>query len=962
MLNNQVTKAVRLAIAFGAASTAAFSASSIAAEEGADSVERIQVTGSRIRRTDMETASPVTVITAEQMKVQGIQDVGQFLQSSAIMSGSPAMTTTNNGGNGSTSVELRGLGSSRTLVLVNGRRPVTSDFQSIPSSMIQRIEILKDGASATYGADAVAGVVNIITRKDFEGVELTLQTKGSFDVGENEEKGFSLVLGKAFDKGHLVVGVDYVDQSAVYQGDTSIDFMNNPWQVFGEAEEESFWKNGLIGTGDNANVISVGSGSIPCGNFYLQHGTSQTNGTCDGGIATASDMRDYVSGGANNDTYNYAPVNYLQTPYKKLNIFIEGSFEINDSLRTYSETRINKRTSRQELAAVPYDTQYDPAYAGTYGKTNADGTPVLDEDTGQQVMVEFNGISKDNYYNPFGEDVLRSRRRMLEGGRSFEQDIVGFQQVIGFEGEINDNWYYDVNYNYGYQQDTSTDFGQLFGPNLAQAVGPSFENDAGQIVCGTSSAPISNCVPMNLFGGPGSVTQEMLDYVTAPLVDSSNYTIQTLTAFVGGDMFELPAGVVSGGFGFEHRKEKLESQVDSGKFMSAVTGNKSKGTNGDFDVSSLFAEFRVPLIEDAPFIERLEAKLGVRYDDFSAFGDSTTYQLGLEWKVVDSLLLRSTYGTVFRAPDIYDLYSASNDSFSPATDPCSSSNWAALSSAQQGYCQADGVSAGGTNNFDSQQLAKVGGNEDLQPEEGDTFTIGLAYSPEFIDGLGLTVDYWAIEIDDVIDSISAGDSLKGCYLGGVESLCNNVTRVNGKLSTISEQSTNLSKMTAKGIDVEANYGVVGLGGDWKFNLTWTHFLERENQVYNGETFNFEMKDLNGLFENDTSYATDKVNFNASYSLDNLTLSYAANYTSGLEYTDLLYWGTTEGHTYEVDSFMYHDLTASYNFEMGTALSAGITNVTDEQPPYIENASNGNTDESNYRLFGRSWFVRFTQTF
>ncbi|MCL1113506.1 TonB-dependent receptor [Shewanella basaltis] len=946
MHKNVLAKSVRLALISGAAATAFAAPAVFAADEDGAKVERIEVTGSRIKRTDLETASPVTVISAEQMKLQGIQDVGQFLQNSSVMSGSPAMTTTNNGGNGGTFVELRGLGSVRTLVLVNGRRPVSSDFQNIPSSMIERIEVLKDGASATYGADAVAGVVNIITRKDFEGLEVNAQVKNSFDVSENKQTSFSLVAGKAFDVGHLVFGVDYVKQEEVYQGDTSIDFMNYPWQVWGDEAEESFWKNGLIGTGDNANVIEVGSGSTPCGNFYLASGgPSQTNGTCDGGIATIDDMRDYVGGGPNNDTYNYAPVNYLQTPYEKLNFFIEGQFELTDTVRAYTETRINKRESRQELAAVPYDTLYDPAYSGV----TPDGT-------------EFNGVSADNYYNPFGEDVVRSRRRMLEGGRSFEQDVTRFQQVIGFEGDIGDSYYFDVNYNYGHSQIISTDFGQLYGPNLAKAMGPSFMDANGNVVCGTEDAPISDCVSMNVFGGPGSVTQEMLDYVTAPLVDSEVYTLQTITAFIGGDLVELPAGAITGGVGYEYREEEYTARSDSGKFMGEVTGNKSKGTQGSFNVNSLFAEFRIPVLRDLPLVESLELPVGVRYDDFSAFGGSTTYQLGAEWKVVDGLMVRTTYGTVFRAPTISDLYAPGSDSFPSATDPCSSANWGSLTSAQQGFCMADGVANGGSNNLDSQQLAQVGGNEELQPEEGDTFTVGIAYSPNFIDGFGITVDYWSIEIDNVIDSIGSNDSLKGCYLGGIETLCNNIERTNGEISYLSEKSENLSRMTAKGIDVDANYAFSALAGDFSLNLSWTHFLERENQVYNSDTFTFEMQDLNGLFENDTSYATDKINFTANYTWEDLTIAYAANYISSLDYDELLYWGTTEGHTYTVDSYLYHDISATYSFDTGTTISVGVENFTDEQPPYIEPAFNGNTDESTYRLFGASWYARFTQKF
>ncbi|MBY5921156.1 TonB-dependent receptor domain-containing protein [Ferrimonas balearica] len=952
--SNVISKAVRFALIAGA-TAAAWNMPIAQAAEG-DEVERIAVTGSRITRTDLETAAPITTITAEDINVQGIQDVGQFLQQSVVMSGSPAMTTTNNGGNGGTFIELRGLGSSRTLVLVNGRRPVSSDFQSIPASMIERIDILKDGASAVYGADAVAGVVNIITRKDFEGVEINAQYKGAFDVGEYQETSFSIVAGKAFESGNFLVGVDYVDMSAVYQGDVDkVDFFQYPWQVWGKEAELSFWQNGLIGQGNNANVIEVGSGSTPCGNYYLSDGSQWTNDTCNGGIATLGDMRPFVGGGANNDTYNYAPVNYIQTPYQKLNVFLEGGFDLNDTTSIYSETRINKRESRQELAAVPYDTRNDPGYSGQL----PDGTP-------------FNGISKDNYYNPFGEDVVRSRRRMLEGGRSFEQDILRFQQVLGIKGEVFETWTYDLSYNYGYSQSTDNDFGQLFGPNLAKAMGPSFMDDDGNIVCGTPEAPIADCVSLNLFGGAGSVTQEMLDYVTAPLVDSSNYTLQQFTAFMTGDLVDLPAGTVSAAFGLEHRTEALESQVDSSKFMGEVTGNKSKGTNGEYEVTSYFAEMRVPVLSDLPFAERVEIPVGLRFDDYSTFGGAFTYQTGFEWNAGYGLLLRSTYGTVFRAPTIRNLYGPGVDSFPSATDPCRASNWAELNAEQQGFCMADGVPSGGTNNNDSQQLAAAGGNPDLQPEQGDTLTIGVAYSPEFVEGLDFTVDYWSVEIDDVLDSVSAKSSLNGCYKGGVAELCENVLRdAAGEIVRVDARTVNLSRMTAKGIDLDANYRFEALQGEFAFNLQWTHFLERENQTYDESTFTFEMEDVTGRFNEDTSYAEDKINFIARYSWEDLNVQYAANYISGLTYEDLLYWGTTPydeknpaagNHQYEVDAVVYHDITANYQFATQTKLSVGITNLTDELPPYIEPAFNGNTDESTYRLFGRSYFVRISQTF
>ncbi|EGT3625570.1 TonB-dependent receptor [Morganella morganii] len=961
--NNFLAKSVRFALIGGVAATALNAPLVLAADDGADKVERIEVTGSRLKRTDLETATPITTVTAEQISSLGIQDIGEFLQSTSVMSGSPIATTTNNGGNGDSYVELRGLGSSRTLVLVNGRRPVSSDMQGIPASMIERVEILKDGASATYGADAVAGVVNIITKRDFDGLEFNAQTKQNFDVDAGEQTSFSFLAGKKFDSGHFVVNIDYVKQKEVYQGDvTDVDFFQHPWNVF---DPESFAQNGLIPPGqEGENAFDAGSGSIPCGNFYLftkpgsfTNGTCRDNGDLGTGTAVLNDMRPYTGG----DTYNFNPVNYLQTPYEKLNFYVDGSFELNDSVTIYSETRINKRSSRQELAAVPYDTQFDPGYT------------VLDPITGKA----YQGISKDNYYNPFGEDVKRSRRRMLEGGRSFEQDVLRAQQVIGAEIALNDTWSLDVNYNYGIDQTQSTDFGQLYGPNLAKALGPSFKDAQGKIVCGTAANPIADCVSLDVFGGPGTITQDMLDYITSPLVDSDKYTLETFTAFLGGDLFSLPAGSVSGGLGYEHRAEKLTSQVDSGKFMGQVSGNKGAGTSGSFYVNSLFAEFRVPLLEGLPGVERLEMPVGVRYDNFNTFGGATTYQAGLEWTIFDGLLARSSYGTVFRAPTISNLYSPGGDSFPQGTDPCRSSNWSNLTTDAQARCTADGVPSGGLNNDDQQQLAKIGGNPDLKPEEGDTLTVGLAYSPDFVEGLGITLDYWAVDIDNVITTIDPIDSLDACYIGGLDTLCQNVKRSSdGTIDYIEARNTNLARMTAKGIDFEANYVFDTSIGDFNLNFVWTHFLERgENSFETTELadgsveYTYGFGDVAGTFVNDTSYAEDKWNFTAVYKLDDLTVTYRTNYISGMTYQDLTYFTKSDilgevGYlpTYEIPSVMYHDLTASYAFKSNTTVTLGVTNLFDEKPPYIETAFNGNTDESSYRLFGRSWFLNLNQKF
>lgn len=965
---SKTAAAVRLIIAFGAASAAmsnvAFAQEAAKETDEAKKVERIEVTGSRLKRTDMETATPITTVTGDDLKNMGIQDVGQFMQASPIMSGSPAMTTTNNGGNGGTFIELRGLGSSRTLVLVNGRRAISSDFQGIPSSMIERIEVLKDGASATYGADAVAGVVNIITKKNFEGVEVTAMQKAYFDVDTSGQNSFSIVAGKDFGEGNIVFGVDWVKEKAIYQGDVDVDFFQTAYNVGNAAQAKSFVENGPIYTGAGRNVDPGGSSTTPCGRFYVVgKAGSWTNKKCDGGVAAIDDMRAFVASGATNDLYNYNPVNLIQTPYNKLNMFVEGKFQLNDTTSLYTETRLNKRTSLQELAPTPYDTGVDPGFKVTRTVGGA--------------SVTSNGVSGQNYYNPFGADVYRSRRRMVEAPRTFEQDITRFQQVVGVTGDIKaiDGWTYDVSANFGADHETDTDFGQLFGPNLANALGPSFKAADGKVYCGTPGAIIDGCVSMNVFGGPGSITKEMLDYVSAPLLDTSVYNQLQVTAFAGGDVFELPGGMATGGFGVEYLKENVKNQTDSGKFLGQVSGNKGKVTqSAEKAIKSVFSEWLFPLVSDQEFAKRVELKAGVRHDQIDYAGSANTYQLGATWEVIDGLLLRSNYGTVFRSPTLTDLFGPSNDGFPSAIDPCNADAWSGdpdndvppLSTEVKNRCLAAGVPNGGSQNFDTQQLGKFFGNSKLKPETGDTFTAGFAYSPEFIDGLGLTVDFWRINIEDVIDSVGVGDSLDGCYNGGIASLCKNIVRdAAGEISYVNSQVENFSKKVAEGIDTEVTYSVDSGFGRFNFNTVWTHFTSRQDYKYNGEDKSFALRELKGEFVDDTSYAKDKISFTTSWDLDDLNVTYRLGYIGKMKYNAKNF--TFADDTFpdmwaEVDSMVYHDISAQYNFPTGTVVSVGVENVTDEEPPYIENAFNASTDESNYRLFGRGYFVKLSQKF
>jgi len=463
------------------------------ADESGDLLEEVIVTGSRIARADVDSASPVTVIDRASMEITGLTDVGDLLQTIPSMSGSPIGTTTNNGGDGSVLIDLRGMGTARTLTLVNGRRVVDGgDYQAIPSTMIERIEILKDGASAIYGADAVAGVVNIITRSDFTGVEVAVQAADWFDA-EGAQQSYSFLAGKEFSEGHFVFGAEYVKQDAAFQSDVPWDYMQNSYYIYPEGCENQVAKP-YDGT-PQGGCYPLGSSRIPesrlstysQGRFLI--GTPATE-PYQVGLMEPHDGR----------TYNYAPVNYLQTPFERTNVFGEGHFNITDNVRFYAEFRGNFRESAQQLAPLPFSGT-DPMYDGFY----------LDPVT--NLTVPFHGVSPDNYYLQKAFDAYNlangtsliyepvdPARRMIETNRRFEQKITQYQWTAGLEGSFRDmNW--DVYINEGYRDNESRDFGQFSGSRLFNAMGPSADLDGnGQPECyataGDPNTLIVGCVPI----------------------------------------------------------------------------------------------------------------------------------------------------------------------------------------------------------------------------------------------------------------------------------------------------------------------------------------------------------------------------------------------------------------------------------------------------------------------------------
>jgi outer membrane receptor protein involved in Fe transport len=928
---------VAIATALGVVSASgAFMDVAYAADD--EMLEEVVVTGSRIKRANIDSASPVTVFDQDEIKARGFTDVGYMLQRMPSMAGSPIGTTTNNGGNGAVVVNLRGLGSNRTLTLVNGKRVVDGgDYQTIPATMIERVEILKDGASAVYGADAVAGVVNIITKKNYEGFEIEAQTADFFDMDSGNQNTWNFIAGKTFDGGSFMFGAEYVDQEHAYQSDAPWDYFQDSWFIY-PAGCEAQLTAPYDGTTSGGCYI-VGSSRIPESRLqFVDQGRFMNEGS---GLV-AHDGR----------TYNYAPVNFIQTPYERTNIFAEINYDLSDEIHLLAEIRYNKRESEQELAPQPYNSPTDPSYDGVWNGT------------------AYSGISEDNYYlvqavdaynltsagiaSPLiYEPVRDARRRMVETTRSFDQSIDQLQVNFTLSGELNDiAW--EAYFIRGWRDRTDGDFGQFSGPLLFNAMGPSADLDGdGTPECygdvSDASTVIAGCVPFDFFSGPYSVTQDMLDYVGIDLVDNVESEMTQAGFSVSGEALELPvldwiglSGSVGWALGYEYREEEYTYAPDSAKQQDAVTGNTGAGTVGGYSVDSWYAEALVPVFDNGT--QSLDITAGYRYDDFDTIGDDSTYQLGVEFQVLEQLKLRATTGEVFRAPGIGESFAGQVDSFPTYLDPCDPSN----------NVTAPGC-AGASVQLDTQVLARVGGNPFLEPETGDTLTVGAVWTPDFsFADVSVTIDYWETEIEDVISTVGVQFILDECYINQVASSCQLITRRSDySVAQILDAPLNVAEFRAEGVDSEIRVDFETDWGQIDASFLWAHMLDQERTAFAGSP----SEDLSGRY-NGEAYAEDKINYSFSLSQDNWRVSYLGEWISDLK-ADVSFLPYIQ----DVDDQLYHDITASYQIEsLGLTIAGGVRNVTDEEPPYIDFGFNASTDPSTYRLFGRGYYLRLNWKF
>lgn len=699
-----------------------------AAEPEVQQLDAVRVTGSRLSRTEVETSNPVVVMEREQIEASGAVTLGEVVSTLSQISGGITSPASNGGvtANGGTTINLRGMGEGRTLVLLDGRRLNNADANSVPTAMIERVEVLMSGAGAIYGADAIAGVVNFITRQDFDGLEFK-SSYGITERGDGQQVGASLIWGSVGGNSSTTFGLEYTTNRGIESKNRSNSA--NPEVYFaGDLSPNailSFPRTGAYEIPGSALASQLG-----CDVVTLREGATGQ---------VAGDYRCFNGnrGLGETDRINVHVDNYIWMPTERYSVFGGGNRLFDNGLEVYASGFFTSLKGGSRLAGLPMSSflvqdVFDPAVYGD---------PV---------------ISSESIYNPFGVDVAIYDRR-LSGYRHINFDTQDFHGSVGVKGAFGDRFSWDANYSYGRTSQTNDFDGVLNLAGFLTAVGPSYFDADGVARCGVPGAPIAGCTPVNMFSDWGNG----IDSLMTAAINRTDYDTQSFSFDVAGDLFDLPAGVVGAAFGLQHHKFAYEFRPDAAAAAGYLSEGGNQATNGRYDVSEAYLEAGIPLLDSLRF------NLGLRYSDYSSFGDTTNAKYALEWRPLDGLLLRATYSDVYRAPTTIELYQGGS-AFSPGyTDPCAGLSATELA-AHAGACANVPVGYVQTH---AQTQGMIVGNPNAIPEEGYSRDIGIVYNPSFYRPLTVSLDYWEYSLNRLIGSMSLQNVLEACFEDSSSAFC-----------------------------------------------------------------------------------------------------------------------------------------------------------------------------------------------
>lgn len=861
-------------------------------------------------------AAPTTVIDRREIDASGLASVGDLLQDLPWQSNA-INTSFNNGGDGSTRINLRGLGTGQTLVLVNGRRHVaggtgangTVDVNAIPLTIVERIEVYAADQSARYGSGAAAGVVNIVTYQQFSGAQASAY-RGSTPDGRGAVHDVSARAGMIGERGHVLFSAGYFEQGAIGAGERELSQTDRIYDWFESAvEQREIWFDDL-------------STATPDG-FY----------------------RIFPGGGGPTELYNYQPENHLITPQQRYHAFATGQRHLSERAELYFEGSYLHRTSEQKLAPTPLFT-----------------------------IVEGITVAEDNLYNPEGVPIVDVRRRMVEAGnRRFVQKIATLRLVTGARGRLGESfgrlrdWRWNLAYNYGRTAGTVRNTGALVLDRTAEALGPSFIDAAGTPRCGTPDNPgRPECVPLDLFSGAGTITPDMLGYLTYTGIAQGASQMKSWTLDAGGTVLKTPwGGDVGLTVGLEYRAEAGEYTPDPHALSGNTTGNARDITRGEIDVFESFAHLQI-----APFSGQRRGTifdLSARNSQYSTAGNHSAWNAAAHVPVAAGVSARATLSNGFRAPTISDLYQGQTDSFPAVVDPCDT-GLREPNDNESRNCADDGLA--GHVDGRTQYRAIRSGNDQLQPERIRTATAGLVYQPPVLPGLSLSVDYFDIAVDDTIGHLGAAAILDNCYDRPPDqrSDCHLIIRGPlGAITRIDDSARNGGGRQTAGVDLAVRYRHRTNSGQWRHSLRAAWLRQYDARRPDGHlVVGKGVYDL-GAFP--AWRATLSSEWRGRALSAGVNLRYIGAFTECSDNdcqrgAELNEWERA-ALSRQVARNLIGDVFLGYTLrsELGqTQLAIGVNNAFDQAPSAVYNGFVGNSDAATYDYMGRFLYLRLTQRF
>ncbi len=954
-----------------------------AASSGGSTVGEIVVTGSRIPQPNLTSASPITVVGSQEAKLEGTANVETLLnQLPQVFAGYGEGVTNSTGGIGIATVDLRGLGPARTLVLINGHRLMPgdpevpyADLNFIPSALVDHIEVLTGGASATYGSDAVAGVVNFIMDKNFEGVRLDAQAS-TYEHDNNDSSvqalatnhGFPTPTGTIWDgrqvQATAVLGINSPDGKgnatlyATYLNIQPILESHRDYSACTLGETATFFACAGSGTTSPADLISIDLANA---------GVSPYRYIVDKG-GPGNSVRPY--NGAT-DAFNYGPFNYYQRPDERYSAGAFAHYDLTDHLQAYTE-----------LMFMDDHTVAQVAPSGVFGQTFniSCSNPLLS-------AQEINTLCTSAGLGPADSAALAILRRNVEGGPRIDDNRhTDYRILLGIKGDISPDWNYDISGQLGrdiYQEEFLNDISLK---NVTSALGDCADGAAG-------------CVPYNIFQ-LGQVTPAALNYIESPGFKDGSTTEMIVSANVTGKVPFLkspyasdPLGVA---FGSEYRREALDFRVDSEFQSGDLTGQGGplEPVSGAYQVYELYGEGRLPLAQDMPGIKSLNLDVGYRFSDYSTAGITHTYKAAMDWRVVDDLLLRASYERAVRAPNINELFTPQSVGLDLSNDPCAGAH----PTYSQAQCQNTGVTAAQYGhialNSADQYNGLLGGNPSLKPEKADTYTVGAVLTPHMVPGLSITVDYYNIKVNNYIQALDPQLVLNACATSGDPTLCALVKRdpSSGSLwlgtnGYVVATNVNVGYLKTNGLDFEVNYrtpfsrfgwengGSLALAFDGSYLMALTTAPGVPPPSGTGTDYNCA-----GFYGLSTCATPNpkwrhrlRVTWTTPWSGFELSGNwryFGAVEAQGLSANPYLAGSTpTTTADAKIAAQSYFDLSAEWKVKDHVTFRLGVNNVFDKDPPLVGSSVggtsvffNGNTYPTVYDALGRYAFLGVTADF